>query len=153
MLASLIAAVASGEIFGAVRRARGAAVAYLLALFFGLAGVTFLVVAAWIAAARRWGDIEAAAIFGVGFILLAIIVVVVHKLLKRTRERSLARQRGVDMATVAGAAAVSLLPLLLRGKSRLGIGTLVAPLVAVAAYAIWREHTTDRKPPDDGAMG
>ncbi|HTV69465.1 MAG TPA: hypothetical protein VMF90_13100 [Rhizobiaceae bacterium] len=148
MFASLIAAVASGEIFGAIRRARGAAVAYALALLCGLTGIGFLIGAAFVAAARRWGTIEAAAGFGAGFLLLAILILVFHSLARRMRAERAAKQRSVDVATIAGAAAVSLLPLLMTSKKRGGIFTIVAPLIAVAAYAIYREHSP-KKP--DGA--
>lgn len=148
MLGSLIAAAASGEFFGAIRRARGAAVAYALALVFGLTGVGFLIGAAFVAASRRWGTIEAAAGFGAGFILLAILILAIHSFTRRMRADRVAKQRGVDVATIAGVAAVSLLPLLARSKKG-GIFGLAAPLIAVAAYAIYREQSV-KKPDGDG---
>jgi len=143
MLASLIAAVASGEVFGAVRRARGAAIAYFLAGIFAFVGIGFLVGAGFVTAARRWGAIEAAAGFGLGFLLLSVLVLIVHTIMRRARSRSIAKQRGVDMGTIAGAAAVSLLPVLMRSKG--GLGGIIAPVIAVAAYAIYRENQ-GRKP-------
>jgi len=146
MLASLIAALASGEIFGAVRRARGAAIAYLLAMTFGIVGVGFLVGGGFVLASRRWGPVEAALGFGLGFIVLAGLVLIVHSILRRVRSRSISKQRGVEMGTIAGAAAVSLLPVLMRGK--VGFGGIMGPLIAVAAYAIYRENQS-RKPDGD----
>jgi protein-S-isoprenylcysteine O-methyltransferase Ste14 len=140
MLASLIAAFASGEAMDAVRRAKVTAIAYLAAAVFGLCGAGFLIGAAYIVAARRFGTVEAAVGFGVCFLLIAIIILAVRSLAARSRARR-ARRRGADLATIAGVAAVSVLPALL--KSRAGI---IAPIVALAAYAIYREN---QKKPDD----
>jgi Na+/pantothenate symporter len=140
MLASLIAAFASGEAMDAVRRAKVTAIAYLAAALFGLCGLGFLVGAAYIVAARRFGGVEAAIGFGVGFLLVAIIILAIRSLAARSRARR-ARRRGANLATIAGVAAVSVLPALL--KSRAGI---IAPIVALAAYAIYREN---QKKPDD----
>jgi ABC-type uncharacterized transport system permease subunit len=138
MLASLIASFASGEVMNVVRRAKSAAIAYLLASVFALVGIGFLIGALFTWAARRFGTIEAAIGFGVAFFLIAIVVLLVHSIASRSRARR-TRRRSVDLATVAGVAAVSVLPVLL--KSRAG---LVAPLVALAAYAIYRENRKDK---------
>jgi protein-S-isoprenylcysteine O-methyltransferase Ste14 len=140
MLASLIAAFASGEAMDAVRRAKVTAIAYLAAAVFGLCGLGFLIGAGYIVAARRFGTVEAAVGFGAGFLLIAIVILAVRSLAARSRARR-ARRRGADLATIAGVAAVSVLPALL--KSRAGI---IAPIVALAAYAIYREN---QKKPDD----
>jgi len=134
MLASLIAGFASGEVMNAVRRAKSAAIAYLLAAVFAVVGIGFFIGALFTWAARRFGTIEAEIGFGAAFFVIAIVIFLVHSMASRSRARRTRRQ-GVDLATVAGAAAVSVLPILL--KSRAG---LVAPLVGLAAYAIYREN-------------
>jgi predicted membrane channel-forming protein YqfA (hemolysin III family) len=141
MLASLIAAFASGEAMNAVHRAKVTAIAYLLAAIAGLCGLGFLVGAAYIVAARKFGDVEAAISFGVGLLLITLLILAVRSIAARSRARR-ARRRGVDLATIAGVAAVSMLPALL--KSRAGI---IAPIVALAAYAIYRENQNNK--PDD----
>lgn len=141
MLASLIAAFASGEAMNAVHRAKVTAIAYLLAAISGLCGLGFLTGAGYIAASRRFGDVEAAIGFGGGFLLIALIILAIRSIAARARARR-ARRRGVDLATIAGVAAVSVLPALL--KSRAGI---IAPIVAAAAYAIYRENLKGK--PDD----
>lgn len=144
MLGSLIAAFLSGEASDVARRARNAAIAYLLAFVVGLTGIGFLVGAGYLAAARRFGAIEAASGFGLAFLLIALLILGVHALKARSRARSAAGRRSVDMATIAAAAAVSLLPSLLRGKA--GIAGIVWPILAVLAHAIYRENVK----PDDG---
>jgi predicted membrane channel-forming protein YqfA (hemolysin III family) len=141
MLASLIAAFASGEAMKVVHRAKVATITYMLAALCGLCGLGFLIGAGYIAASRRYGSLEAAIGFGVGFLVIALVVLAVHAIAARSRARR-ARRRGVDLAAIAGVAAMSVLPTLL--KSRAGI---IAPIVALAAYAIYRENIG--KKPDD----
>ena len=141
MLASLIAAFASGEAMKIVHRAKVTAIAYVLAGLCGLCGLGFLVGAGYIAASRRYGSLEAAIGFGVGFIVIALLILAIRAIAARSRARR-ARRRGVDLAAIAGVAAMSVLPTLL--KSRAGI---IAPIVALAAYAIYRENLG--KKPDD----
>ena len=112
-----------------------------LAAIAGLCGIGLPGRRGYIAAARKFGGVEAAIGFGVGFMLIALIILAVRSIAARSRARR-ARRRGVDLATIAGVAAVSVLPALL--KSRAGI---IAPIVALAAYAIYRENQNNK--PDD----
>lgn len=149
MLASLIASIATSEAGLAVRRTRRAATAYLAAAVFGICGIGFLVGAAYVWAARRYGHVEAALGFGIGFLVLSGLILLVHKLAGQARARKARRQRKADMATLGTAAAMALVPTLLRSKG--GIGALLGPVVALAAYQIYREN---RKPDDgDGVAG
>jgi hypothetical protein len=138
MLGPLIAAFVSGEAFDVARRLRRAVILYLLAGTIGLIGIGFLIGAGYLVAVRRFGAIEAATGFGVVFLLIAILVVGVNALMDRRLARRAAGRRSVDMASIAAAAAVSLLPSLLRGKE--GIAGIVWPMLAVLAYAIYREN-------------
>ena len=89
----------------------------------------------------RYGDLEAAIAFGVGFIVIALVILAVRAISARSRARR-ARRRGIDLAAIASVAAASALPALLKGK-----GGIIAPIVALAAYAIYRENIG--KKPDD----
>lgn len=142
MLASLLAGLVSGETALAVRRARRSAIAYAVAGFFGLCGVGFLVVALYLWAAVRYGAIEAALAIGGGFLLLAIIVLLVHRLTAGSRRRRAAERRRSDVTALGVAAGLTVLPTLLRGRG--GLGLLLAPAAALAAYAIYRENTRKR---------
>src|SRR5689334_11805833 len=123
MLASLIAAFVSGEAMDAARRAKWTAIAYLLAVIFCLCGLGFLIAALYMAAARSFGSIEAAIAFGIAFLVLAAIVLAVRAAVTSVRRHR--NRRSIDLATIAGAGAVSALPLLLRSKAG-----LVSPLIA-----------------------
>jgi hypothetical protein len=138
MLASLIGSLISGEAIKAARRARIAAIVYLVVAVLAAVGLGFLIGAGYIVAARRFGSLAAALGFGLGFVLAAAIVLAVHAIGAARRRRRRDRL-GAELATLAGAAAVTLVPVLLR--SRAG---LLGPLIAVAAYAIYRENSKDR---------
>jgi hypothetical protein len=140
-LASLIAGFASGETALAVARARRAAIAYLLAGTAMVCGLGFFVGAGYIWAAGQYGPIGAALGIGVLFFVLAGIIVLAHKLSARARERRAVTRRRSEMTTVAVTSALAILPALLRGKA--GLGTIIAPAIVLAAYAIYREN---RKP-------
>ncbi len=139
MLTTLIAGLASGETMLAVQRARTAAIVYLLAGVAGVCGLIFLIVAAYLWAAVHIGPIGAALAFAGGFILLAVIVLVTHRVTAGMRARRIAERRKSDIKALGIAAGIAALPTLLRGKG--GLGLLVGPAIALAAYAIYRENS------------
>jgi hypothetical protein len=111
-------------------------------------GVGFLVAAGFIAAERRWGAINASVGFGIGFIVLAIIVFAVYRAAAAMRRRRLERERKAAQMSSLIAAALALVPTLLR--SRTGMAELLAPVVALLAYMIYKENTkpaADETPP------
>lgn len=134
MLASLIGGFISGETLNMLRRLKSAAIAYLLVALFAAIGVGFLIGAGYIYVAQEFGSLTAAISFGVGFLLIATIILIVHSI-RSSRAKRRRDKRGIDLATIAGAAAITGLPILLR--SRAG---LVGPLAAIAAYVIYREN-------------
>lgn len=149
MLASLIAGLASGETAAAIRRARVAAIVYLLAGAAALCGLGFLLAAAFIAAAARYGSMAAALGFGVGFLLLALLILLIFLLSSGSRKAKQAKRRKADMTAIGVTTALTVLPTLLRGKA--GLGALLAPAIAAAAYAIYKENTRpDDTDPDAG---
>ncbi|TRC88056.1 hypothetical protein FJV80_13060 [Mesorhizobium sp. WSM4310] len=147
LLASLLSGFASGETVAAVRRVRTAAIVYALAALAALCGLGFLIGAAYIWAAARYGSFAAALDFGVGFLVIAGLVLLVHRLTSGARARREARQRSADMKAIGITAALAVLPTLLKGKG--GLGVILGPVVALAAYAIYRENVK----PDDPDAG
>ena len=149
-LVSLISALASGEAMAALQRARMTAILYGLAAIFALCGVGFLIGAAYIWLAASYGPLATSLGFGIGFLVVAGLILVAHKLTTRMRSRRRARRRQADMTAVGITAALALLPAL--AKSKGGLGGIVAPALAVVAYAIYRENAKPRPPkpdPDD----
>jgi hypothetical protein len=147
LLASLLSGFASGETVAAIRRARTAAIVYVLAALAAFCGLGFLVGAAYIWAAARYGSFAAALGFGVGFLVIAGLVLLVHRLMSGARARRAARRRNADMKALGITAAIAVLPTLLKGKG--GLGVILGPAVALAAYAIYRENVK----PDDPDAG
>ncbi|RWC34159.1 MAG: hypothetical protein EOS27_00565 [Mesorhizobium sp.] len=143
MLASLISGLASGETVAAIRRARTAAIVYMLAISAALCGLGFLVGAAYIWTASRYGSFAAASGFGAGFLVLAGLILLIYQISAGSRARRRAQRRNADLKAIGIAAALAVLPTLLKGKG--GLGVLLGPAVALAAYAIYRENVK----PDD----
>ena len=146
MLASLLASLASGETVVAIRRARRAAIVYVLAGMAGLCGVGFLIGALYIWLSEKYGPLETAIGFGVGFIVIAGLILLIHRLTAGSRARRVAERRKSDLTAVGIAAAIAALPGLTR--SRAGLGALLAPALAVVAYAIYRENRKPGPGPD-----
>lgn len=138
-LASLLSALASGEAASAVRRARAAFIVYALAGLAALCGVGFLIGAGYIWASTRYGSLMAALGFGVGFLIVAGLMVLIHQLSARARKRRQAARRNADLKALGLTAALAVLPSLL--KSKAGVGALLGPAAALVAYAIYRENT------------
>jgi hypothetical protein len=139
MLASLLSGLASGEAVAAVRRARTAAIVYGLAALAVLCSLGFLVGAAYVWVAGRYGPMAACLGFGLGFLVIAGLLLLIHRLSAGARARRRARRRTADIKAVGITAALAALPALLKGRG--GLGTMLAPAIALAAYAIYRENT------------
>ncbi|MBZ9967409.1 hypothetical protein [Mesorhizobium sp. BR1-1-2] len=138
MLASLVSGLASGETVAAMRRARTAAIVYVLAALAALCGLGFLIGAGYILAAGRYGPLAAALGFGVGFLIVAGLILLVYRFSAGSRARRRAERRKADMTAIGVTAALAALPALLKGKG--GLGAILGPAVALAAYAIYREN-------------
>lgn len=144
MLATLISGLASGETVAAIYRARTAAIVYVIAMAAALCGLGFLVGAAYIWTAMRYGPLAAALGFGVGFLVLAGVVLLVYRISAGSRARRRAQRRNADMKAIGITAALAVLPSLLKGKG--GLGVILGPAVALAAYAIYRENVKSDDP-------
>jgi high-affinity Fe2+/Pb2+ permease len=150
MLASIIRSFASGEVTDIFGRLRRTAIVYALAVVAAACGIGFLIAAGFMVAARRYGSLEAATGFGIGFIVIAILAVSIHALAEaRARARRRKKARAAEFSGVLGAAALAALPALLR--SRLGVVELLAPFAAIMAYEVFKENRP-RRPRRRGAV-
>ena len=145
MLGPLILGLATGEAGSVVRRLRSAAVAYLAAAILAAVGLLFVLIAAWIVAARRLGPVEAALWFGGIFLALAAITVIVHRIVASARNRTLERQRTRDLSAVATTTALAAIPAL--SRSRGGLGALGLGVAALGGFALYR-LLSDKGDPD-----
>jgi uncharacterized membrane protein (UPF0136 family) len=144
MLATLIGALVSGEVAAWLKRLRVAVALNVVAALFALTGLGFLVGAAYVAAARRFGMVEAAIGFGIAFILVAGILVGLRNWLAARNRHN---QRPADLATMAGTAALTALPLM--SKSRKAAGAVLVPLAGIGAFLLFRALRRRRDPPSD----
>lgn len=138
MLGRLLALLATGEAAGLKQRVKSAAIAYGIIAIATLLALAFLLLAAYLAAAARWGAIEAALWFGVGFLMVSAVAFAIYRLVARAQRRA-RRQQRMDTGLVAGASAMALLPTVL-GKKAGGIGLLLV-LASVAGLVAYREVT------------
>ncbi|MGE0280759.1 MAG: hypothetical protein AB7P20_09120 [Rhizobiaceae bacterium] len=145
MLATLIANIASGEALLAFRRAKVTFIVYALCAFLALIGFVFLLVGAYLYAAAHFGPIDAAAAFGAGFIGLGLLILIVFKLTTRARRRRATERRKGELATVVAASALALLPALANRKSASTL--LIAPLLGILGYRIYKENSRGPKSP------
>lgn len=137
MIARLIALFATSEASVLKRRLKIAIFAYLALGIAALFAVVFLVLAAYLAAAIRWGALEAAVWFGVAFVVLTGIVFIAYKIVSGAERRAQQRKRAADTSLLAGASAMALLPSLISRKG--GLATLLAMAAGIGAYSLYRE--------------
>lgn len=129
-----------------MRRARRAAIAYIVAGILALCGLGFLIGAGFTFLAQHVGTIAAALWFAGGFFLVALIVLLTQKLGSRAHARETATRRSSDVRAVASAAAIAMVPTLLAGRGKSAL--LVVPTLAALGYAVWRENSGHgRQPP------
>lgn len=149
MWGTLLSSIANLEPSLLLKRARNAAIAYALAIAAFLCGVGFLIGAGYIAAADRFGSLYASLGFGIGFVILAILIFGVYEIASAVSEKRRARERRATQISSLLAAALALLPTLLR--SRAGLAELLAPVVALVAYMIYKENSDSSS--DDQTAG
>lgn len=146
-LLALIGTIASGEASDAIARARRAAMVYGLAAIFLTLGLVFLLIAAFIALAREIGTLDTSLWFGGGFVVVALVIILIHRVVSKARTRRLARQRQAEIKSIVSTAAITLIPMLL--ASRTGSIAVLGPLAAALGYGVWKENA--RRTPSDKA--
>ena len=143
MIGTLLATLLSFNAPRMARRLRRSAIDYAIAGVALVLGLGFLLGAAVIWAAERWGGFEAALGFGIGFTALAVITMMVHRfIVAKTARRRAEEQRAEQMRAMAAAATIAAIPTVVR---KAGIaGSIILPLAALAGYVLWQ-----MKKPDD----
>ena len=148
MLATLIQTIANGEPAFIARRISRAVISYAVAGIALAIGAGFLIAAAYMVAAARFGPLETTLGFGIGFIVIAGITLIVHRIRSgMIAKRRAAEAKASQLKTLAGITAISLLPRLLKGRG--GLLEIAAPVIALAAYAIFKENAGDGKSDKD----
>src|SRR5690606_19268187 len=116
MLKPLIGAFLAGESRQLAARAKMAAICSGLAALCLLAVAGFLISAGFMLVAARIGSLEAALLFGAGFLAIALILIIANAVARRIAQRRRRLERASEWQPLAIAAAVTLLPGLARSK-------------------------------------
>lgn len=138
MFGTLLAAILSGEAAGMARRAKNAAVIYVVAVLCIAIGLGFFLAALFIWLADEFGSLWTALGFGAAFFLIAGIVLLIHAIRSKRASKIASERRRSSFATLAATAAASALPSILRGRAT-PLAVAVVPLVAFLAYS-WLQH-------------
>ncbi|MEX0954124.1 MAG: hypothetical protein WDZ83_02800 [Rhizobiaceae bacterium] len=147
---NLILSIISGEASAAARRARRSAVEYIIAAAAALIGFVFLLLAAYIYASRVYDGLTAAVAFAAGFLVLAIVLFVYHRISARARARRARARMSSEAIALAVPIGLAMLPALLTKRG--ATAGLVASALAAVGYAIYRENAgSDRDENGDGA--
>lgn len=146
MLLSLMSSLASGEAADAARRAKRTFILLALAGVFALCALVFFVGAGFFATAEEVGLVEAALIFGAGFLILALIIYVILKILNRAQARKASKRRRSELLALGTTALAAALPSLLAGRR--GSMALATPVLVALTYLVYRENTQESHPDD-----
>ncbi|WP_163271640.1 hypothetical protein [Chelativorans alearense] len=138
MFSRFIALLAAGEAANVKRRVKAAVVGYVLVAATGLPALAFLLLAAYLAVAARWGPLASALWFGSGLAVLCGLTFVVYRTVAGAQRRKQEQKRAADAGLLMGASALTVLPALL-GRRR-GAAALLLALAGLAGYAAYREH-------------
>lgn len=148
MLRTVLLAVAGANLRRKVDQLRRAALFYVLAGITFALGLVFLLIAAFIFFAERYGALPAALGFGGGFVMLAVLILAIYSLSGNRPSPRLEREERADqMKAMATAVAIGAAPAILRSTGILG--AVVLPAIAVLGYAIYRENQAPTRPRRD----
>ncbi len=139
---SFLISIISGEASDVVQRARRSIIEYLLAGIMALCGFWFMLLAGYIFAARHYGDLAAALGIGAAFLVLAVALLLYHRIRARVRARRVRERRAREAKSVANTAMLALLPVLLSRRG--GLASMLLPALGAAGYAIYRENSLRR---------
>ncbi|MEZ5812260.1 MAG: hypothetical protein R3D45_12680 [Rhizobiaceae bacterium] len=141
MLKSLVSSLVSGEVKELTSRVSSAAILYVLAGLCAVVGVAFLVGAGFVLVAERYGTIEATLGFGLGFLVVAVLLLVVNSMQAKAWKRRREEARAGEVKALAIAALLGAVPGLL--KTRGGLAGILVPIIGLVALKIVDENRGD----------
>lgn len=144
MFKALMGSLIAGEMKELTGRIKTATVLYLLACILVVVGIGFLIGAAFVLAAERYGTLEAALGFGFGFIVLAVLLVLINSMRAKAWKRRRLEQKGGELKALAATALLAALPGLL--KTRSGFAGIMMPVIGLIALKIYDENRESDDP-------
>jgi chromate transport protein ChrA len=143
LLAPLLTSLAAGEVGLAVKRIkRNAAFGVVIALFSSVA-VIFLLVAAYIALADRYGDMRAALTLAAGSLVLAVIAFVAMKIAEGAERKRQRDRTKVDTSALLTMAALAAAPVILRSRALM---MLAIPIAAFGGLSLLSKARSRKRP-------
>ncbi|MDR6631577.1 chromate transport protein ChrA [Phyllobacterium sp. 1468] len=115
-------------------------------------GLIFLIVAAYIALAERYGEMHASLILAGSAFGLALITYIIMKILERAARNRQRERPKVDTPALLTVAALAAAPVVLRSRALM---MLAVPLVAFGGLALLTKpkRKKRRRPEDTSSMG
>jgi chromate transport protein ChrA len=152
LLAPLLTSVAAGEVGLVINRLKRSAVFAGIIAVLAIIGVIFLVVAAYIALAERYGEMHASLILAGSAFGLAIITYIVMNIVERAARNRQRERTKVDTSALLTVAALAAAPVVLRSRALM---MLAVPLVAFGGLSLLTKpkRKKRRRPEDTSSMG
>jgi uncharacterized membrane protein YhaH (DUF805 family) len=150
LLTPLLTSLAAGEVGLVVGRAKRSAIFMAIIALLALIGFVFLLVAAYITLAGRYGETYSALILaGCAFalVILAYIIMKISDAMARRRQRDRAK---VDTSTVLTIAALAAAPALLRSRALLMLAIPVVVFGGLSLLTGKKKRRTSERPPSAG---
>ena len=152
LLAPLLTSVAAGEVGLVINRLKRNAVFAGIIAVLAIIGVIFLVVAAYIALAERYGEMHASLILAGSAFGLAIITYIIMNIVERAARNRQSERAKVDTSALLTVAALAAAPVVLRSRALM---MLAVPLVAFGGLSLLTKPKKKkrRRPEDTSSTG
>lgn len=141
LLTPFLTSLAAGEVGLAIARAKRSAMFMAIIAIFAAIGFFFLLVAAYIMLAERYGEMRASLTLagcGFGLAILAYVIMKISEAVARNRQRDRAK---VETSTLLTIAALAAAPAVLRSRALL---MLAIPVVAFGGLSLLTKKRTRR---------
>jgi hypothetical protein len=153
LLAPLLTSVAAGEVGLVINRLKRNAVFVGVITVLAAIGVIFLVVAAYIALAERYGAMQASLFLaGIAF-GLAIIVYIIMKIVERAARNRQHERAKVDTSALLTVAALAAAPIVLRSRALMMLAIPIAAFGGLSLLSKTKTRTRRRPRKDTSSPG
>lgn len=149
LLTPLLTSLAAGEVGLAVSRAKRSAIFMTVIAILAAIGAIFLLLAAYIVLAERYGEMHSALILAGCAFGLAIIIYIIMKIADATARKRQRERAKIDTSALLTIAALAAAPAVLRSRALL---MLAVPVIAFSGLSLLTKKKK-RRPVDDSSSG
>ncbi len=151
LLTPLLTSVAAGEIGLAINRAKRNAIFLGVIAVLATIGVIFLLVAAYITLAERYGEMHASLTLAGSAFGLAIIAYITMKIVEGVERKRQRERAKIDTSAILTLAALAAAPVVLRSRALM---MLAIPIAAFGGLSLLTKPRKKRRPRrDDSSIG